>query len=145
VFFLVPLASASPLNPWGAHVGEGALGITPFLFVDQGPAFYPLIYGQYGVTGQIDVMAGAGATIGRGFSFDTVELMPRYFFSDSSAAVLHATWFPAAGALSPAPEYHGVYELSDSLALTTNVGWAPLLAKGFTVGSVTARSRPSTT
>jgi hypothetical protein len=41
-------AAASPLLPWGAAAGDGVLALTPFLFVDQSPGFYPYLYAQYG-------------------------------------------------------------------------------------------------
>jgi hypothetical protein len=138
-------AAASPLNPWGATVGEGVVGITPFLYVDQTPAAYPLLYAQYGVSDSFELLVGAGATIAGpdvGSSFDSVELMPRFFFSETSAAVLHATWAPGAQDVEVGPEYHGAYSM-DALDLTVNLGWAPSVgASGFGLGTLHAILAP---
>ncbi len=135
-------AAASPLNPWGAHVGKGVFALTPFVYVDQTPGVYPLIYGQYGVTDQFELLAGAGATVVPWGSFDTVELMPRYFFHETTGAALHATWVPGEAGVTVAPEWHGIYSLGP-IELTTNVGWGPYFgATGFGAGAVYALVAP---
>jgi hypothetical protein len=135
-------ARAAPLNPWGAHVGEGVFALTPFLYVDQTPRFYPLVYGQYGVSSKLELLAGAGASFGGGpFSFDGIEVMPRYFFTDEAGAALHISWAPGADP-TIAPEYHGAYE-NGSFALTVNLGWGPSIgSNGFQPGSVYALIAP---
>ncbi|MDP2306743.1 MAG: hypothetical protein Q8P18_12030 [Pseudomonadota bacterium] len=135
-------AVAGPLNPWGAHVGKGVVAVTPFVYVDQTPGVYPLIYGQYGVTERFELLAGVGATVTPGVSFDTVELMPRLFFSDTTAAALHVTYVPGDDGVTLAPEYHGVYSLGP-IELTTNVGWGPYVGgSGFSAGSAYAIVAP---
>ncbi|MFN7146154.1 MAG: hypothetical protein ACK4YP_20450 [Myxococcota bacterium] len=135
-------AAAGPLNPWGAHVGKGVVALTPFVYVDQTPGVYPLLYGQYGVTDGFEVLVGAGATVAPAFSFDTVELMPRYFFSDTTGVALHATWVPGDTGVTVGPEWHGVYTLGP-IELTTNVGWLPYVGgAGFAAGEVAAIVAP---
>lgn len=134
-------AFAAPLNPWGAHVGEGVLAVTPFLYVDQTPTFYPLVYGQYGFTGSFELLTGVGATLGDASSFDSIEVMPRYFLNDGNAAVLHVTWAPE-GDLTAGPEWHGIFE-TDALSLTVNAGWWPSFGSGgFAAGTVYAYIAP---
>ena len=140
-------ASASPLNPWGAHVGDKVVAVTPFIYGGPdgagGAWISPYLYGQYGVTERFELLAGVGATVVPPASFDSIELMPRYFFSDSTGVALHATWSP--GAIELAPEWHGIYELGP-IGLTVNAGWAPAIglgaAGGFSPGSVYALVAP---
>src|SRR5437868_4857124 len=87
-------AHAGPINPWGPEVGEGVFALTPFLFAGSGPFDEPILYGQYGVTDRFELLAGAGATFAKASAFDDVELMPRLFFTDGSAAALHLTYVP---------------------------------------------------
>ena len=136
-------AQASPLNPWGATVGKGVFALTPFLYVDQTPAAYPYLYVQYGFSDQFEILAGGGGTIGEGITaFDDVELMPRFLFTESGAAVLHATYVPGVDGVTLAPEYHGVYSW-DPLDLTVNVGWGPWFgAGGFAPGDIYALIAP---
>lgn len=135
-------AAASPLNPWGATVGEGVVALTPFLYVDQTPAAYPYLYAQYGFSDSFELLVGAGATIADPSSFDSVEVMPRFFFSESSAAVLHANWAPGGTDVEIGPEYHGYYSM-DAMDLTVNVGWTPSLgSSGFAPGTVYAMIAP---
>jgi hypothetical protein len=135
-------AAASPITPWGPTVGKGVVALTPFLFVDQTPAAYPLLYAQYGVSDSFELLVGAGATVGGGFSFDSVELMPRYFFSESSGVALHVNWAPGGTDMQVGPEYHGYYS-TDAMDLTVNVGWAPTLgSSGFATGTVFAYIAP---
>ena len=117
------------------------LALTPFVFVDQAPAVNPLLYVQYGFSDRFELLAGAGATVGTPSSFDGIELMPRLFLSDESAAVLHMTWVPGDDPVI-APEYHGIYDM-DALQLTVNVGWGPSVGRGgFDAGSVYALVAP---
>lgn len=135
-------AAASPLNPWGATVGKGVVALTPFLYVDQTPAAYPYLYAQYGVSDSFELLAGVGATIADPSSFDSIELMPRYFFSESGGLCLHTTWAPGATDVEIGPEYHGYYSM-DALDLTVNLGWLPTLgSSGFGTGTVTAMIAP---
>jgi len=134
-------AAAAPLNPWGAEVGQGVFAVTPFLYVDQTPGFYPLVYGQYGFTDSFELLAGAGATLGSASSFDGIEVMPRYFFNEGNGMCLHVTWAPGGDAVV-APEYHGIFE-GDALSLTVNAGWGPVLRPGgFANGTVYALIAP---
>lgn len=136
-------AFASPVNPWGATVGKGVVALTPFLYVDQTPAVYPYLYVQYGFTDSFELLAGGGGTIAEGATaFDDVELMPRFFFTESGALALHATYVPGVDGVTLAPEYHGVYSW-DPLDLTVNVGWGPWVgAGGFAPGDVYAMIAP---
>ena len=135
-------ASAAPLNPWGVHVGKGVFALTPFLYVDQTPGLYPYVYGQYGISDKFELLGGVGATVVPGFSFDSVELMPRYFFTESTGVALHATYVPGDDGITLAPEYHGVYTLGP-IELTANAGWAPTLGgSGFSAGEVFAKVAP---
>jgi len=135
-------AQAAPLNPWGVHVGEGVFALTPFLYVDQAPTLYPYVYGQYGFTSKFELLAGVGATALPGFSFSSVEVMPRFFFTDSTGVALHATYVPGDDGVTLAPEYHGIYEIGP-LTLTANAGWAPTLGgSGFSAGKVFAKVAP---
>jgi hypothetical protein len=61
---LVP-AQAAPVNPWTGSVGEGVFALTPFLYVDQTPLFYPLVYGQYGFTDQLELLVRPDLRLGR--------------------------------------------------------------------------------
>jgi hypothetical protein len=135
-------AMAGPLDPWGAHVGKGVFALTPFIFADQTPGVYPLLYGQYGVTDQFEMLVGAGVTVVPGFSFDSVEVMPRYFFTDTTGVALHATWVPGDTGVTVAPEWHGIYPIGP-LTLTVNAGWGPYFgASGFAAGSAYALVAP---
>lgn len=135
-------AAASPLDPWGAHVGKGVVAVTPFLYVDQTPGLYPLLYAQYGVTDRFEVLAGAGFTVLPAPSFDSIELMPRYFLADSTAVALHTSYVPGDDGLTLAPELHGVYSLGP-IELTANVGWGPYMGgSGFSAGSAYALVAP---
>jgi hypothetical protein len=133
-------AAASPLNPWGVHVGKGSKFLTPFLYVDQGVSLYPYVYGQYGISDQMEILVGAGATVGKASSFDSIEVMPRYFFTDEHGVVLHAFIYPGGGA-ALGPEYHGVME-TGPITLTVNAGWRPTLNNGFSAGSAFAMVAP---
>ncbi len=136
------LAAAAPLNPWGVHVGKGVLAVTPFVYVDSGPGVNPLVYGQYGVTESLEVLVGAGAVVVPGASFSSVELMPRYFFDDTTGVALHATWAPGEDQVKLAPEWHGFYQ-DGAVALTVNAGWGPSFgATGFSGGSLYAYIAP---
>lgn len=129
LFAVASPAAASPLNPWGAYVGDGVTAVTPFLYVDQSPRFYPYVYGQHGFGPKLELLAGVGASFGSGpFTFDSVEVMPRYFFTDSGAVALHATWANGGGT-TLAAEYDGAYEFG-SFALTVNVGYGPTFYDG---------------
>ncbi len=135
-------AAASPLNPWGVHVGKGVVALTPFLYVDQTPGVYPLLYGQYGITDSFEILGGVGATVVPWGSFDSIELMPRYFFHETTAGVLHVTYAPGDTGVTLAPEVHGVYSLGP-IELTTNVAWSPYVgAAGFAAGEVSAIVAP---
>jgi|GEM_PF-3126117 len=138
-------AHAAPLNPWGAPVGRGVVALTPFLFVDQQPLFSPLLYVQVGATDRFEVLAGAGASLGRNSSsFDGVEFMPRLFFTDSTGLALHLSWSPGSDPVT-APELHGAYDLG-ALQLTMNLGWGPSLGQaGFQPGTVYALVAPELT
>lgn len=135
-------AAASPINPWGVEVGEGVFALTPFLFVDQGVGLYPYLYGQYGVTDRFELLGGVGATVLPGVSLDSAELMPRLFFSDTTAVALHLKYVAGSNAVSAAPEWHGVYP-AGPLTLSINAGWAPSFgAGGFAAGSAYAYVAP---
>lgn len=139
---LVP-AQAAPVNPWTGPVGEGVFALTPFLYVDQTPLFYPLVYGQYGFTDSFDVIVGAAATVGSANSFDGVEVMPRYFFTDTLGLAVHATIVPNGGT-TIAPELH-FYNDWDALSLTINAGYGPTFVSGATLtGSAYAMIAPET-
>lgn len=118
-------AQASPLNPWGAHVGRKTFALTPFVYVDQTPGIYPLIYGQYGFTDNFELLFGVGGGIYPGSSpagaLESIEIMPRQFFNETSAIALHLTYSPSSGGLDAAPEFHGAYELGP-IMLTVNAG-----------------------
>jgi hypothetical protein len=135
-------AHASPLNPWGAYVGKGVFAVTPFVYAYPDPSAQVYLYGQYGLTDNVELLAGVGGTVVPPASFDSVELMPRYFFSDSTALALHATWVPGEGDVKVAPEWHGVYAVGP-VGLTVNAGWGPTVgASGFSPGAVFARVAP---
>ena len=129
-------AFAAPLNPWGVHVGKGVFAVTPFVYVDQTPGVYPLVYGQYGVSEQLEILAGVGATVVPFGSFDSVELTPRFFLSDTTGVALHLTYAPGDTGVTVAPELHGAYELGP-IALAVNAGWSPYVGgAGFSAGSI---------
>lgn len=139
-------AAASPLNPWGVHVGKGVFALTPFVYVDQTPGVYPLVYGQYGLSDQFELLAGVGAGIYPGGTpvgaFESVELMPRFFFSETTGVALHLTYAPGDTGVVVAPEYHGIYELGP-IGLTVNLGWGPYVGgAGFAAGEVYALIAP---
>lgn len=135
-------AAASPLDPWGAHVGKGVFAVTPFVYVDQTPGVYPYLYLQYGVTDRFELLVGSSATVTPGFSSDSVEFIPRFFLTDSTAVALNTVWVPGASDVSVAPELHTAYELGP-IMLTTNIGWGPSVgASGFAAGSVYAIVAP---
>jgi hypothetical protein len=145
-------AAAGPLDPWGAHVGDGVFALTPFLYAYQGTELDPIVYGQYGVTDKLELLGGVGAGLDFGgyaapdsfaFSLNDVELMPRYFFSDTTGVALHLTWGgPGDAGVTIAPELHGVYE-TGPITTTLNVGYGPYVGKGgFSAGSVYALIGP---
>jgi hypothetical protein len=133
-------AQASPLNPWGAHVGRKTFALTPFVYFDQTPGIYPLIYGQYGFTDNFELLFGVGGGIYPGTTpvgaFETIELMPRQFFNETSAIALHLTYTTYTGQLDAAPEFHGAYELGP-ITLTVNAGGGIGLGVGSGVVGVT--------
>jgi hypothetical protein len=118
-------AVAAPLNPWGVHVGRKVFALTPFLYVDQSPGLYPLLYGQYGFTDNFELLFGAGGEVYPGTpttgGLERIEVMPRQFFNDTSGMALHLIYLPGSGDISAAPEFHGAYEFG-SFALTVNAG-----------------------
>lgn len=138
---LLASALAAPVNPWTSPVGQGVVALTPFLYLDSTPAAYPLLYAQYGFTDRAELLVGAGATLGEAMSFDGVELMPRFFFTDAVGLALHATWVPDGGT-TVAPELH-VYKDWDALSLTVNAGYGPTFTSGGTLtGSAYAMIAP---
>ena len=120
-------ALAAPLNPWGAHVGDATVTLTPFVFVDGAPGVYPYVYGQVGLTPRFELLAGVGGTLAAESGFDHAELMPRWFLAESTAVALGATWNPGVVALNP--QLQGVYELG-WLTLTANLGADVVLPLG---------------
>jgi hypothetical protein len=135
-------ALAAPLNPWGSTPGAGVFALTPYLLVYQDPDIHPYVYGQYGLTDRVDLMAGVGATTLQGFAVDDVELMPRFFLNDQNAVALHAKWAPGDTDVVVAPEWHGVFS-AGSFTFTGNVGWGPTVGEhGFGAGTVYAIVAP---
>lgn len=135
-------AAASPINPWGVEVGKGVFAVTPFLFADQNPGAHPYLYGQYGVSDKVELLAGVGATVAPTVSFDSVEVMPRYFFSDTTGVALHLKYTTGASDVMVAPEWHGVYP-AGPLTLSVNAGWGPMLgSEGFAAGTAYAYVAP---
>lgn len=135
-------ALAAPLTPWGVHVGKGVVALTPYVFFDQTPGVYPYVYGQYGLTDNLELFGGVGATVLPFGSVDEIELAPRYFFHETTAAVLHLTYAPGDTGLTVAPEVHGVYPLGP-IELTVNAGWSPFVGSaGFSAGTVDAIVAP---
>lgn len=136
-------AHAYPLNPWGALTPQGTVVVNPFLYAYPGPDILLIPYGLYGVTDQIDVIGGVYLGYAGGPYFGGVEVLPRFFFAENMAVALHAV--AGGGALTVGPEFHGVFG-GDSLALTVNAGWLPVIgfgdAGGFSPGVVKALIAP---
>jgi hypothetical protein len=129
-------SSAAPLNTWGEHIGNQVFALTPYVYA--GPSFgvQPWVYGEWGFTDHFELAGAVAATVAPGQTFDAVELMPRYFFSDSTGLALRMTWTPATASVTTALELHGVYEFG-SFALTLNPSWAPVAtADGFDPGTI---------
>jgi hypothetical protein len=123
-------AQAGPLNPWGAAIGEGVVGVNPFLYVYSGPGVLPILYGQYGFSDSADIIVGGGAWLAKGESgFDTLEVMPRFFFTENLGVAVHALVPGSFDSAEVGPELHG-YWSTDSLDLTVNAGWRPSFGGG---------------
>ena len=123
-------AAAGPLNPWGAAIGDGVVGVNPFLYVYQDPGVLPILYGQYGFSDEADIIVGGGAWLAKeGSGFDTLEVMPRYFFTENLGLAVHALVPGSFDAVEIGPELHG-YWSTDALDLTMNAGWRPTLGGG---------------
>lgn len=146
-------AEAYPLNPWGAQTPQGYFALNPFLYVYSGPSIYPVLYGLTGIGERADVIAGAGGYVyfdGSGGGFDYVELIPRYWLSESLGLALHLIYAAPgsdsywANSLTFAPEVHGVLG-GDSFAFTYNVGYRPVIGfggGGFQAGEIVALLAP---
>ncbi len=152
---LVPTSAAAyPLNPWGSQTAQGLVVLNPFLYVYSGPSFYPIVYGLTGLSESSDIIVGAGGYVyvdGSGAGFDYVEVIPRYWLSDSVGLTLHLIYAApgsdsyGGNSLMVAPEVHGVLG-GDSFGFTYNVGYRPWIGfgagGGFQPGSVVALLAP---
>lgn len=139
-------AQAYPLNPWGAATPTRFVALTPYLYVyDLGSSYYPYLYASYGIVDGLDVIGGVGAYLelgdGGGAGLSSVELMPRWFFSDQMGVALHLTG--GGGALKVAPEFHGIFGSSDAFMLTLNAGFGTFVGEGgFSLGGPYALIAP---
>src|SRR6185503_2500789 len=111
-------AHAGALNPWGLPAGQGVFGINPFLYVfpnDDGTSgvnLYPILYLQYGFTDSADIIVGQSFYFGGnwGSGADTLEIMPRYFFTDTLGIALHTfTGTYSGGTFDFGPELQGAW------------------------------------
>lgn len=138
VLALSSTAAAEPLNTWGLHPGKGVFGLTPYLYGSPSFGVQPLLYMEYGATEDFAMAGALFSTVARmseteprawtaDASFDGIELMPRYFVHPTTAIVGRVSWSPMESTLIPGLEVHGTYELTDSLQLTVNAQWAPLV------------------
>ena len=136
-------AYAYPLNPWGTATPKSTFVLNPFLYAYPGPDILLIPYGLYGFTDQVDLIGGLYVEYADGVSFGGVELLPRYFFADNMGVALHI--IAGGGAVTVGPEFHGVFG-GDSLALTVNAGWLPVIglgnSAGFSPGAVKALIAP---
>jgi hypothetical protein len=95
---LASTAEAGALNPWGVPAGAGVFGINPYLYVfpnddgTSGANLYPILYLSYGFTDSVDLIVGQSFYFGGnwGSGADVLEIMPRYFWSDTMGIALHA-------------------------------------------------------
>lgn len=136
-------AHAYPLNPWGVATPQSTFVLNPFVYAYPGPELYVIPYGLYGFTDQIDLIGGLYVVYSEGVGFGGVELLPRYFFAENMGVALHV--LAGGGAVQVGPEFHGVFG-GDSLALTVNAGWLPVIGLGdnggFSPGVVKALIAP---
>ncbi len=148
---LVPTADAGALNPWGVPAGEGVFGINPYVYLypnetgASGINVYPILYLQYGITDPFDLIVGQSFYFGGdwGSGADTLEIMPRYFFTDTMGVALHTfTGTYSGGTFDFGPEFQAAWSW-DALDLGLNVGyymWDPFGT--FNAGQVTAIVAP---
>jgi hypothetical protein len=144
-------AFAGALLPWGLPAGAGVVGINPYVFAypnDDGTSgvnLYPILYGQYGISDDVDVIAGLSGYLGGnwGTGLDTVELMPRYFFSDTMGVCLHAILGAySGGPIEFGPELHAAWS-GDALDLGLNLSYLAYTdPAGFDAGTVSLLVAP---
>jgi hypothetical protein len=148
---LASTAEAGALNPWGVPAGEGVFGINPYIYVfpnetdESGVNIYPILYLQYGITDPLDIIVGQSFYFGGdwGSGADTLEIMPRYFFTDTMGVALHTfTGTYSGGTFDFGPEFQAAWSW-DALDLGLNVGyymWDPFGT--FNAGQITAIVAP---
>ena len=124
-------AEAGALNPWGLPGGEGVFGILPYVYVfpnetdESGANIYPILYLTYGFTDAFELDVGQSFYFGGdwGSGADTLEIMPRYFFTDTLGIALHTfTGTYSGGTFDFGPELQGAWSW-DALDLGVNLGY----------------------
>jgi len=137
-------AEAYPLNPWGARVPDKTIALNPFLYAYPGPSFTGIGYGGIGFGERFDVYAGLSfntdPALANAMTFGTMEFFPRVFVNESLAISPHLYYTPG-GDFVPALELHSARSFG-AFALTSNVGWKPVVNDGFDVGSVALNIAP---
>lgn len=135
------VASAYPVNPWGVVTPAKTFVLNPFLYVSRGPVFSPFLYGAYGFNDSIDIIAGAGASVGGGASsFDGVVAYPRYFFNESMGVALYAA--AGGGEVGVGPEFHGVFGGDSSFQFTLNAGYHFAMGDGYSYSDIVVYAAP---
>jgi hypothetical protein len=124
-------AEAGALNPWGVPGGKGVFGILPYVYVfpnetnESGVNIYPILYLTYGFTDAFELDVGQSFYFGGdwGSGADTLEIMPRYFFTDTMGVALHALIGTYAdGPIDIGPEFQAAWSW-DPLDLGLNAGY----------------------
>ncbi len=137
------MASASPINPWGAAVASGTVAATQYVYVYPGDGVTALTYAQTGIGDSADLLVGGGfGTSDAGVSGAPFELLPRYWLTDSVAAAVHAYYAVGSSSAMVGPEVDAVMS-AGRFAFTMNAQWVlEVGAAGVGVGSVNAILAP---
>ena len=124
------VAHAGALNPWYGRLGDGDAAVTPYVYVMNQGSVDASVYVQSSFARHFDLLVGAGGSMVPGAStgFSGVDLMPRYFFTDTIGATVR-TKVSADGSTSVGPELHGVFS-AGSFTFAVNAGYADQAAYG---------------